>query len=94
MPQDITFCSGADCPIKENCLRNTAVIYGRSSYFGQIPYDFDLKKCDHFMDDRPNEDKIKSLAYHIWESNGRLNGTNENDWFRAYKQLLFDIRNN
>lgn len=36
----------------------------------------------------PPQDRIKERAYELYESRGRQPGQNEQDWFRAEKELL------
>jgi hypothetical protein len=40
------------------------------------------------MRPRVDEQKIRELAYRIWESEGKRSGCSEDDWFRAENQLL------
>lgn len=37
---------------------------------------------------QPSHDQIALLAYQMWEERGRPEGSPEDDWFRAEKQLL------
>ena len=93
MPYDITFCAGQDCPIKENCLRFTGVAYGRTNYFGSLPYDFTKKHCEHYWDDRPSEDNTRLLAYKLWQQAGSIPGKDLDYWLIAKNQLLYNLRN-
>ena len=46
---DITMCEGKDCPLKETCYRYTAKPSEfRQSYFAEVPFNKEEKKCDHF----------------------------------------------
>jgi len=48
---DITMCSGADCPLKDNCYRYTAnKNEHRQSFFMNVPYNKEDCKCDHYWD--------------------------------------------
>ena len=38
--------------------------------------------------DLPTHDQIAQLAYQLWEERGRPEGSAEEDWLRAEKQLL------
>ena len=47
---DITMCSGIDCPLKENCYRYTAQPSKyRQSFFSEVPYNIEEKRCEYFM---------------------------------------------
>lgn len=37
---------------------------------------------------RPTEDEVRSLAYQIFEANGRQNDHADQDWFQAEQELL------
>ena len=93
MPSDITFCSGGICTLKEHCLRFTGSAYGRIVSFGQPPYDFQSGKCEHFWDDRPDENQIRIRAFQIYEQNGRQQGKEWEDWIEAQRILIEEKRN-
>jgi hypothetical protein len=40
------------------------------------------------MRQRVDEQRIRELAYRIWESEGRRSGCSEDDWLRAENQLI------
>ena len=93
MPSDITLCGGQNCPLKENCLRCTAVCYGRQDFFGSSPYNAALNTCDYFWDDRPRDEKIRQLAYQLWEKSGGKSGDALAYWLQAREQLIDRLRN-
>ncbi|MBP7281589.1 MAG: DUF2934 domain-containing protein [Leptospiraceae bacterium] len=93
MPYDITFCGGGNCPLKENCLRFTGIAFGRQDFFGNIPYDFVNSNCDYFWDDRPSEDKIRLLAYQLWQKEGQQQEKDLEYWLEAQSQLIINLRN-
>lgn len=93
MPSDITFCCGQDCPLKETCLRCTSVSYGRQDFFSSSPYRFDTNSCQHYWDDRPSEEKIRQLAYQLWEKGGRPSDNALQHWMQAREQLIYELRN-
>jgi hypothetical protein len=35
----------------------------------------------------PSHDKIAALAYSYWEARGRQDGSHQEDWFRAEREL-------
>jgi hypothetical protein len=37
---------------------------------------------------RPSHEEIARLAYTCWEARGRQHGTDQEDWFRAERELL------
>lgn len=93
MPSDITFCCGQGCPLKENCLRCTGVAYGRYSSFGKMPCNIETGQCDYYLDDRPSEEKVRQLAYQLWEKAGCESGKAVQYWLQAREQLIQQIRN-
>lgn len=58
---DLTMCKGTDCPLKDNCYRNTAIINPwRQSFFVLVPYNKEKNSCDNFwFDDASASDRIK-----------------------------------
>lgn len=45
---DITMCVGTNCPLKEKCYRYTAKVSEyRQSYFTDVPYNKETKKCEY-----------------------------------------------
>jgi len=93
MPYDITFCTGQNCPVKLNCLRFTGVSYGRKESFGTVPYDFIKNSCEHYLDDRPDDEKIRILAYQLWQQDGSPHGRDLEYWLQARTQLIESARN-
>jgi hypothetical protein len=50
---DITMCVGGECPIKEDCYRFIAEPNPYwQSYFENVPYDFEKKDCNYYMEKR------------------------------------------
>lgn len=58
---DITMCMGTDCPLKDNCYRNTAIVNPwRQSYLVNVPFNKKLNSCEYFwLDDASASDRIK-----------------------------------
>jgi hypothetical protein len=51
---DISMCVGGGCSLKQDCYRYTATPSPYlQSYFAEIPYDAEGKKCDSFLDNKP-----------------------------------------
>ena len=93
MPSDITLCSGQNCSLKENCLRYTAVYYGRADFFGHSPYNTTSKTCDSYWDERPADEEIRPLAYQLWEKSGGESDNVLTYWLQAREQLIEQLRN-
>ena len=47
----------------------------------------DLVHEGHVDIPRPLHEEIAQRAYELWEQRGRLNGSREEDWFRAESEL-------
>jgi hypothetical protein len=92
MTQDITRCSGQECPLQESCLRCTGKTYGRQDFFTQAPYDFTRAQCDYYWDDRPSEEAVRQLAYQLWQNSGCLHNNDLQYWLQARRQLIDKIR--
>jgi hypothetical protein len=45
------------------------------------------------LDDRPSEEKIRQLAYQLWETSDRQEDNSLTYWLAARKQLLDNLRN-
>jgi hypothetical protein len=93
MPFDMTHCDGQHCPLKENCLRYTAVSYGKRDFFGTPPYNLITCDCQHYWDDRPSEANIRQLAYQLWEKSGCESGNALHHWLQAQQLLIYRLRN-
>lgn len=87
MPYDITLCPGQNCPIQNNCYRFTAEVLGRQDFFVEAPYSFNKNSCEYFIDNRPDENKIRMKAYEIWQRMGYPNGKAIEHWLQAEKEL-------
>jgi hypothetical protein len=79
---DAVTADGRECPIKRDCYRYTCPIRFRDR-FGSAPYDFAAGKCDHFHDNRPTEEHIRTSAYFLWLGAGKPEGRAEEFWLRA-----------
>ena len=93
MPNDITLCCGQGCPLKETCLRCTGEVVGRQDFFTRLPYGLVSLNCKYYLDDRPTEEKIRQLAYQLWEKSGCQEGDALTYWLAARKQLIYNLRN-
>lgn len=93
MSYDITLCYGQDCPLQDTCLRCTAVIVGRQDFFTRLPYDFVTDQCGYYWDDRPSEEKIRPLAYQLWQNRGCQESNASTHWLEARQQLIDKLRN-
>lgn len=93
MPYDTLLCCGQGCPLNETCLRCTATIVGHQDFFGSSPYNFNTCHCDYYWDDRPSEEKVRQLAYQLWETNGYQLGNDLQHWFQTRQQLIDRLRN-
>lgn len=94
MPIDISMCPGGECPLKDNCLRFTGVIYGRQDFFGTPPYLNQIGDCSYFIDDRPAQEAIQHQSYAFWQEDGCPDGEDLTYWFRAEMYLIELKRNN
>ena len=83
--EDITLCSGGNCPLKKNCYRYTAEVFGRQDFFGSIPFDFAVNQCAHFLS---NITQIQKAAYLLWKEKGSPQGQDEQIWLEAEKQVV------
>lgn len=92
MPSDITRCCGQGCPLNESCLRCTSLVTGRQDFFGACPYDFAASSCEYYWSDRPSEEKIRPLAYQLWEKSGCESGNSLAHWLNAQQQLIDQSR--
>lgn len=92
MPSDITHCCGQGCPLNKTCLRCTRVVMGRQNFFGACPYDFAKNACVYYWSDKPSDDKIRQLAYQLWEKSGCESGNSLAHWFDAQQQLIEQLR--
>jgi Protein of unknown function (DUF2934) len=88
MPYDVTMCLGQNCPIKQDCYRFTAKIRGRQNFFGEAPYNFATNSCEHFISNRPDDDKICLRAYEIWQQTGYPDGKSVEHWLQAENELI------
>ncbi len=88
MSYDIILCQGNNCPIKQNCYRFTAKVLGRRNSFTKAPYDFTTNDCEHFINNRPDENTIRLKAYEIWQQMGYPNGKSVEHWLQAEKELI------
>ena len=87
---DITLCPGQGCPLKNQCYRFRAKVYGRQDYFGSLPYKAATGTCDSFDDlanYQPTHARISHLAYMLWQSAGRPLNSADADWQRARESL-------
>jgi hypothetical protein len=50
-------CAGGNCPKKQDCYRYTAKASYLQSYFSEVPYDTEEKKCDSFWDNSEYKEK-------------------------------------
>lgn len=57
--QDITFCKGVTCPIKEDCNRFLRMPRDRQDFefFQEEPYNKISRNCLFFLFNKPKEDK-------------------------------------
>lgn len=55
---DISMCEGTECPLKEECYRFSAPKSMYQSYFVEVPYDKEQKKCDYYW--KQDNNKIKN----------------------------------
>lgn len=92
MPYDVTHCVGQECPLKETCLRYTAVIVGKQDFFASAPYNFLTHSCELYWDDRPTEEAIRQLAYALWQNGGCLQNNALAHWLQARQQLINHLR--
>lgn len=90
---DLCRCTGGDCLLKNNCLRYTAVVYGRQDFFGQPPYESESYTCPYFIDDKPTYEAVQRLAYSLWQKAGRPLNQDIAFWLQAEKELLHLKRN-
>ncbi|WP_375478550.1 DUF2934 domain-containing protein [uncultured Nostoc sp.] len=44
--------------------------------------------CEHFISNRPDENKIRLKAYEIWQQMGYPNGKSVEHWLQAEKELI------
>jgi len=93
MPYDITMCSGGDCTLKDHCIRFTGAVYGRQDYFGSVPFDETTKNCQYYLDDLPNDERVREYAYQLWQSRGCPEGDDLGIWLLAQNELLAKNRN-
>jgi hypothetical protein len=93
MTHDITHCCGQGCPLKETCLRYTGEVVGKQDFFTRLPYGLISLNCKYYLDDRPSEEKIRQLAYQLWETSDRQEDNSLTYWLAARKQLLDNLRN-
>lgn len=54
--EDITMCSGENCPLKRNCKRFTETPSELEYYFSEPPYDFKTKICEMFWNINTDKD--------------------------------------
>ncbi|WP_414543783.1 DUF2934 domain-containing protein [Nostoc sp. CCY0012] len=88
MPYDVTKCPGKNCPVKQKCSRFTNEILGRQDFFGEAPYNFTTNSCEHFINNCPDENKIRLKAYEIWQQMGYQEGKSVEYWLQAEKALI------
>ncbi len=93
MPYDITMCGAGECPQKNNCIRFTGIIYGRTDFFGTPPYNKTSGICDHFLSDKPKYDFIAKLAFELWQKDGSKSGNDQKYWLEAENILIQQYRN-
>lgn len=86
MSNDLTMCTGGECPEKQNCLRSTKAKYGRVDFFGIVPYNFTNKSCEYFISNRPDVEKIRFRAYQIWQNNP--SESDFKNWLKAESELI------
>lgn len=83
--EDITLCGGGNCPLKQNCYRYTAEVFGRQDFFGSLPFDFAANECVHFLD---NIEQVRKQAYYIWKEKGSPEGQTEAIWAEAERKII------
>jgi len=81
---DITLCGGGDCPMKQNCYRYTAEVFGRQDFFGSPPYVSATKQCEYFFS---NIEQIRKHAYHLWQTKGSPQEQDKLIWVEAEKEI-------
>ncbi len=79
---DITFCSGKDCILKQKCYRFTAKVFGRKNIFSRIPFNKETNYCKYF---EPNHKQIEITAYFLWKNDGCKTNKSEYYWLEAEK---------
>lgn len=85
MTDDLIVCTGDNCPLKEDCYRFTAEIYGRRDFFTTPPYEQASFSCQYF---KTNYVQIQQTAYLIWLEENCPDGQSENHWIKAKKQII------
>lgn len=83
--EDIILCGGGNCPLKQNCYRNTAEVFGRQDFFGSLPFDFVANECVHFL---TNIEQVRKRAYYIWKEKGSPEGQAEVIWAEAESKII------
>ncbi len=90
MSDDITHCSGGDCPLREDCYRFRAEVFGRFDAFGRPPYDAATGRCAHHWPLsrlRPTAADVQRRAYFLWVREGRPDGRADEHWAAASAAL-------
>jgi hypothetical protein len=91
-------CAVADSNLPLNEIRNKSAIFGVSGSLPTLPLKVSTMKDDapkQAAYDKHNEDpghleqRIRKLAYRLWEVEGRLEGRDDEYWNRA-QELLQD----
>ncbi len=78
---DITFCRGEDCILKQKCYRFTAQVFGKINMFDKNPFNKETKTCEHF---KTNHHQIERTAYFLWKNDIEKNNS-EYYWTEAKK---------
>jgi Protein of unknown function (DUF2934) len=90
MLHDQLHCPGGECPLRRDCVRYRARVYGRQDFFGSPPFDRAAQSCAHHMPLGaliPSAATIRTSAYHRWQAAGSPEGRAEEFWLDAERSL-------
>ena len=90
MSDDVTHCPGGDCPLRHDCYRFRALVFGRFDAFVRAPYDLVSGTCDHHWSLArlaPTEADVRTRAYLLWQRRGSSHGSPDADWSAAQAEL-------
>ncbi|MFO0630413.1 MAG: DUF2934 domain-containing protein [Polyangiales bacterium] len=83
-------CGGGSCPLRQDCVRYRAAVYGRQDFFGAPPFDPVTSSCAHQVPLHtlaPSHEAIREAAYHRWRAAGSPEGHAEAFWYAAEAAL-------
>jgi len=91
MRYDLTRCPGTGCPLRNECLRARLRLPARFDCYGSPPYDTRAGACEHRVAlpaTNPDDDTIRTRAYHRWLAEGRPAGRADAHWQAAREALI------